>query len=56
MTGVDEQQDARLNRIDDRLRAVEEVVVELRALTKMAKPLIMIAALGVGIDVAPMFV
>ena len=50
---VDDAQDARLDRLDVRLRAVEEVVVELRTLTKLAKPIMMIAAAGLGIDLAP---
>jgi hypothetical protein len=51
---VDDAQDARLDRIDTRLRAVEEVVVELRTLTKLARPIMLIAAAGLGVDVAPM--
>lgn len=51
---VDDAQDARLDRLDTRLRAVEEVVVELRTLTKLAKPIMMIAAAGLGIDILPM--
>jgi hypothetical protein len=51
---VDDAQDARLDRIDTRLRAVEEVVVELRLLTKMAKPIVLLLAASLGIDVAPM--
>jgi len=53
---VDDAQDARLDRIDTRLRAVEEVVVELRLLTKMAKPIVLLLAASLGIDVAPMII
>jgi len=56
MSGVDEAQDARLDRIDTRLRAVEEVVVELRTLTKLARPILLLAAASLGVDVAPMVV
>ena len=55
-SGVDEAQDARLDRIDGRLRAVEEVVVELRTLTKLAKPILLVAAASLGVDIAPMLV
>ena len=50
---VDDAQDARLDRIDARLRAVEEVIVELRAITKLIRPIILIAATSLGLDVAP---
>ena len=50
---VDDAQDARLDRIDARLRAVEEVILELRAITKLTKPIIFIAAASLGLDVAP---
>lgn len=53
---IDEAQDARLDRIDTRLRAVEEMVVELRTLTKLAKPILMVAAASLGVDIAPMVV
>jgi len=53
---VDDAQDARLDRIDSRLRAVEEVVVELRLLTKIAKPIVLLLATSLGLDVAPMFI
>lgn len=56
MTGVDEAQDARLDRLDSRLRAVEEVVVELRTLTKLAKPVLFLIAASLGVDIAPMVV
>lgn len=56
MTGVDDAQDARLDRIDGRLRAVEEVVVELRTITKMARPVLLLLAASLGVDVAPMLV
>ncbi len=51
---VDDAQDARLDRIDGRLRAVEEVVVELRTLTKLARPILLLVAASIGVDVAPM--
>ena len=53
---VDDAQDARLDRLDSRLRAVEEVVIELRAMTKMAKPILLLLAASLGVDVAPMLV
>ena len=56
MSGIDEAQDARLDRIDGRLRAVEEVVVELRTLTKLARPILLLVAASIGVDVAPMVV
>ena len=56
MSGVDEAQDARLDRIDNRLRAVEEVVVELRTLTKLARPVMLLVAASIGVDIAPMMV
>ena len=56
MTDVDGQQDARLDRLDSRLRAVEEVVVELRTITKMVKPVLLLLAASLGVDVAPMLV
>ena len=56
MNDVDGQQDARLDRLDSRLRAVEEVVIELRAITKMVKPVLLLLAASLGIDVAPMLV
>jgi len=54
MSDVDGQQDARLDRLDSRLRAVEEVVVELRTLTKLARPILLIAGASLGVDIAPM--
>jgi len=56
LTGVDEAQDARLDRIDGRLRQVEEVVIELRTLTKLARPILLLVAASLGVDVAPMLV
>lgn len=56
MSDVDGQQDARLDRLDSRLRAVEEVVIELRAITKMVKPVLLLLAASLGVDVAPMLV
>lgn len=56
MPGTDEAQDARLDRIDARLRAVEELAVELRALAKLAKPILVVAGLSLGVDLAPMLV
>lgn len=53
MAGTDEAQDARLDRIDTRLRAVEELAVELKALAKLAKPLLLVAAASLGLDIAP---
>lgn len=54
MAGVDDAQDARLDRIDQRLRAVEEVVIELKALTKLARPALMVLAASLGIDIMPL--
>jgi len=54
MTDADSQQDARLDRLDNRLRQVEEVVIELRALTKLVRPIILLAAASLGIDIMPM--
>jgi hypothetical protein len=54
MSDVDGQQNDRMDRLDLRLRAVEEVVIELRTLTKMVKPVLIIAAAGLGIDIMPM--
>ena len=51
---VDDAQDARLDRIDQRLRSVEEVVVELQTLTKLAKPIVLLLGASLGIDLAPM--
>jgi len=50
---TDDAQDARLDRIDGRLRVVEEVVVELKTLTKLAKPILLLVAASIGVDVAP---
>jgi hypothetical protein len=51
---VDDAQDARLDRLDARLRAVEEVVIELRALTKLARPALFVLAASLGVDVMPL--
>ena len=51
---VDDAQDARLDRIDARVRSVEEVVIELQTLTKLARPLILLVGASLGIDIAPM--
>jgi hypothetical protein len=48
---TDDAQDARLDRLDARLRVVEEVVVELRTLTKLAKPILLLVAASIGVDV-----
>lgn len=56
MSGTDEAQDARLDRIDARLRAVEELAVELKALAKLARPLLIVAAASLGLDIAPMII
>ena len=53
---VDDAQDARLDRIDQRLRSVEDVVRELQGLTKLAKPLVLLAGASLGMDLAPMLV
>lgn len=53
---VDGQQDARIDKLDDRLRAVEEVVIELKMLTKLAKPIVILLGASLGIDVMPMLV
>lgn len=54
VSDVDGQQDARLDRLDARLRAVEEVVVELKTITKLVKPVLILLAASLGVDVAPM--
>jgi len=54
MSNADSQQDARLDRLDNRLRQVEEVVIELRALTTLVRPLILLAAASLGFDIVPM--
>jgi hypothetical protein len=56
MTDVDGLQNDRLDRLDGRLRAVEEVVIELRTITKMVKPVLLLLAASLGVDVAPMLV
>jgi hypothetical protein len=53
---VDDAQDARLDRLDTRLRAVEEVVIELKALTRLARPALLVLAASLGVDVAPMLI
>lgn len=56
MSDVDGQQDARLDRLDNRLRDVETVVIELGALVKMVRPLLILAGASLGLDIAPMLV
>ena len=56
MTSVDEAQDARLDRIDARVRALEELAHELRGIVKLARPLLFMAAASLGVDIAPMLV
>jgi hypothetical protein len=51
---MDDAQNDRMDRLDLRLRAVEEVVIELRTLSKLVKPIIFMAAAGLGIDIMPM--
>lgn len=53
---MDDAQDARLDRLDTRLRAVEEVVIELKALTRLARPALLVLAASLGVDVAPMLI
>lgn len=48
--------DEELASLDSRLRAVEEVIIELRTMAKLAKPVLLILALGTGIDLAPFLV
>lgn len=50
---VDDAQDARLDRIDSRLRNVEDVIVELRTLVRLIKPMVLLAGASLGIDVMP---
>lgn len=50
---VDDAQDARLDRLDARLRTVEDVIVELRTLTRLFKPMVLLAGASLGIDVMP---
>lgn len=54
MSGVDEAQDARLDRIDARVRALEELAHELRGIVKLARPLLVMAAASLGVDILPM--
>lgn len=54
MSAIDEAQDARLDRIDNRLRTVEEVVIELRAITKLVRPVMLLLAASLGIDIMPL--
>jgi len=51
---VDGQQDARIDRIDARLRAVEELAVELRVITKMVRPVLLMLGASLGIDIMPL--
>ena len=50
---IDQKQNEDLASLDTRLRAVEEVVIELRVMAKLAKPILLILALGTGVDIAP---
>jgi hypothetical protein len=54
LTGVDSQQDARLDRLDARVRALEELAHELRAVVKLAKPIMLMAAASLGVDIMPL--
>ena len=54
MTSADEAQDARLDRIDARVRALEELAYELRGIVKLARPLLVMAAASLGVDILPM--
>lgn len=54
MTDADSYQDRAIEDLQGRMRAVEEVVVELRTLTKLAKPIMLIAAAGLGVDIMPL--
>lgn len=52
--GTDEQQDARLDRLDQRVRALEELAHELRGVVKLAKPIMLMAAASLGVDIMPL--
>lgn len=54
MVSVDKEQTARMDRIDSRLRVVEEVVIELKAMTKLARPVLFVLAASLGVDILPM--
>ena len=54
MSGIDEAQDARLDRIDARVRALEELAYELRGVVKLARPLMLMAAASLGVDIMPL--
>lgn len=54
MSGIDAAQDARLDRIDARVRALEELAHELRGIVKLARPLLFMAAASLGVDIMPL--
>lgn len=47
---VDDAQDARLDRLDQRVKALEELAFELRGVLKLAKPLLLLAGASLGLD------
>lgn len=52
--GTDEQQDARLDRLDARVKVLEELAFELRGIVKLVRPMLLIAAASLGVDIMPM--
>lgn len=51
---VDNAQDARLDRLDARVRALEELAFELRGIIKLVRPMLILAAASLGVDIMPM--
>ncbi len=54
MSDIDELQNARIESFDDRLRSVEQAVVELSQLSKWIKYGVMVLAATLGIDLQTM--
>jgi len=51
---VDEEQSARLDRLDNRVKVLEELAFELRGVLKLARPLMILAAASLGVDIIPL--
>jgi len=51
---VDEEQSARLDRLDNRVKVLEELAFELRGVLKLARPLMILAAASLGVDIMPL--
>lgn len=54
MVSVDEEQSARLDRLDNRVKVLEELAFELRGVLKLARPLMILAAASLGVDIMPL--